>query len=128
MLTDEKKGLILIVDRDLESLAWLDSLLTREGFRVTLCCSPDDALKAISTRRVDLVIVGSGKPEHSGEALIMKIKDLTPDTGILLFMEPGDEPDFAEIIAAGADGLLRKSYSVAQVHRQVDRLLMAARA
>lgn len=122
---EEVKPLVMIVGSDLSSLTWLDHLLSREGHRVTLCCSPAEALKAVAGLKLDLVIVGSGRPEHSGEALIRKIKTLSPQTNILLLMEAGDDPVFADAIASGAEGLLRRSYSESQVMQRVDQALHA---
>jgi len=118
--------LILIVDRHLETLTTLDSLLSRQGYRVTTCSSSAEALKAIAGKQLDLVIVGQCGPARNGAVLVSTIKSLSPETNVLLMVEPMDDAIVADAIAAGADGLLRRSYSESQVIQRVERLLHAA--
>jgi len=127
-MSEEEKPLILIVDRHLSTLTSLDSLLSREGYRVTTCSSSSEALKAVGGQKLDLVIAGSAGPERTGAALVSQIKRLSPDTHVLLLMESNDDSIVTDAIAAGADGLLRRSYSENQVIQRVERLLHAVQA
>jgi response regulator RpfG family c-di-GMP phosphodiesterase len=122
-MTDEKKPLILIVDQHLETRTALDSLLSREGYRITTCSSSAEALRAIAAQKIDLVIAGRSGPERNGAILVAKIKTLSPETRVLLLVEVNDDSIVADAIAAGADGLLRRSYSEGQVFQRVERLL-----
>jgi two-component system response regulator HydG len=127
-MPEENKPLILIVDRDLSTLTSLDSTLSGQGLRVTTCSSSSEALKAVAGQRLDLVIVGRVGPERNGAALISKIKTLSPTTNVLLLMEVNDDSAVADLIEAGADGLLRRSYSDSQVIQRVERLLNVVHA
>jgi len=122
-MEEELKPLILIVDRHLNTLTWLDSLLSREGCRVTTCSSSVEALKAVAAQRLDLVIAGSVGPDRLGTVLVSKIKALSPETSVLLLLDSNDPSIVTEAIDAGADGLLRRSYSESQVVQRVERLL-----
>ena len=122
-MSEEQKPLILIVDRHLNTLSSLDSVLSREGYRVSTCSSSAEALKAVAGQRLDLVVAGSVGPEPQGTVLVSKIKALSPETSVLLLMDSNDNSIVAEAIAAGADGLLRRSYSESQVLQRVERLL-----
>ena len=126
-MSEEKKPLILIIDRHLSTLTSLDSLLSQQGYRVTTCSSSAEALKAVAGQKLDLVIAGKSGPERNGAVLISMIKRLSPETSVLLLMESNDDAMVAEAIAAGADGLLRKSYSESQVIQRVERLLHAVK-
>jgi DNA-binding response OmpR family regulator len=125
-MSEEQKPLILIVDRHLDTLTTLDSLLSREGFRVTTCSSSAEALKAVAGQRLDLVIAGSVGPDRLGTVLVSKIKALSPETSVLLLMDSNDSSIVTEAIDAGADGLLRRSYSESQVIQRIERLLQVA--
>src|SRR5687768_10831558 len=105
-MSEEQKPLILIVDRNLNTLTSLDSLLSREGYRVTTCSSSAQALQAITGQRLDLVVAGDVGPESHGAVLASKIKALSPETTVLLLLDSNDDSIIAEAIAAGADGLL----------------------
>jgi two-component system sensor histidine kinase/response regulator len=125
-MSEEKKPLILIVDRQLSTLTSLDTLLSREGYCVTTCSSSAEALKAVVGQRLDIVIAGRGGPERHGAVLVSKIKTLSPETRVLLLIESNDDSDdsiVADAIAAGADGLLRRSYSESQVIQRVEGLI-----
>jgi DNA-binding NarL/FixJ family response regulator len=121
-MSEEKKPLILIADRQLGTLISLDALLSHEGYRVTTCSSSDAALRAVAWQKLDLVIEGRVGPERHA-TLVSKIKTLSPDTNVLILVEPNDDSIVAESIAAGADCLLRRPYSESQVIEKVNRLL-----
>ena len=127
-MSEETKPLILIIDRRLSTLDSLDALLRREGYRVTLCSSSPEALKAIAGQKQELVIVGRTGAEHDEAILVSRIKTLSPETNVLLLIEAKDESAVAAAIAAGVDGLLRRSYSDSQVIQRVERLIHAVRA
>jgi DNA-binding NarL/FixJ family response regulator len=122
-MSGEKKPLILIVDRQLSTMTSLDYLLTREGYRVSTCSSGAEALKSAAGQSIDLVIAGRGGPEPHGASLVSQIKSVSPGTSVLLLVESNDDSMIADAIAAGADGLLRRSYSESQVIQRVSRLL-----
>ncbi len=125
-MSEENKPMILVVERQLSTLTSLDALLSREGNRVTTCSSTTAAMEALAGQKFDLVIAGRSGPERHGAALVSKIKTLSPETRVLLLIEPGDEPIIAYAITAGADGLLRKTYTESQVLQRVERLLRVA--
>jgi CheY-like chemotaxis protein len=127
-MSEEERPLILIVDRNLSTLTSLDSLLTREGYRVTTCSSSAEALKAVAGQKLDLVIAGRAGPERNGAALVSRFKRVSPSTNVLLLMESNDDSVVTDAIAAGADGLLRRSYSESQVLQRVERLIHAVQA
>lgn len=121
-MSEEKKPLILIADRQLGTLLSLDALLSLEGYRVTTCSSSAEALQAVARQKLDLVIAGRVGPERHS-TLISKIKTLSPETNVLVLVESNEDAVIAESIAAGADGLLRRPYSEKQVIERVNRLL-----
>ena len=124
-MSEEKKPLILIVDRHLGTLTSLDFLLSRQGYRVTTCSSSAEAQQAVAGQRLDLVIAGRVGSEPNGASLVSRIKTLSPETSVLLLTESDEDSIVAEAIDAGADGLLRRSYSESQVIQRVEQLLHA---
>lgn len=124
-MSEEKKPRILVVDRRMATLTSLNSLLGRKGYDVTTCSSSAEALEAVAGRRRDLVIAGTDGPERPGAALVSRIKTLSPETSVLLLTESDDDSVADDAVAAGADGLLRRSYSGSQVIQRVEQLLHA---
>ena len=124
-MSEERAPWVLIVDRRLGTLLSLDGLLSRNGYRVTTSSSSAEALEEVASRKPDLVISGRSGPEPSVD-LVSRIKALSPETSVLLFVESDDDSMIAAAIAAGADGLLRRSYSDRQILRRVEQLLPVA--
>jgi len=122
-MSEESKPLILIADRHLSTLTWLDSLLSREGYRVTTCSSSGEALKGVAGQNIALVIAGKMGSERDGSALVSRIKSTSPETNVLVLTDANDTSAVTEAIAAGADGLLRRSYTESQVIQRIERLL-----
>lgn len=122
-MTAEKKPLILVVADDLGKLTYLDSLLGRKGNLVTTCSTRSDAEKAVAGHKVDLIIVGKMGEEGEENALIWKIKNLSPGTQSIQLV---DNPDWAATVAplnAGADELLSAPYSEEDLLESIRRLL-----
>lgn len=122
-MSDEARPLILIVDRRLSTLRSLDSLLSRQEYRVTTCSSSAEALRVVAGSKFDLVIAGRGGPERHGATLVSQVKALSPETPVLLLTDSDDDSMVSDGIAAGADGLLRMSYSESQTIQRVERFL-----
>jgi DNA-binding response OmpR family regulator len=122
-MLDEKKPLLLVVADDLGKLTYLDSLLGRKGNLITTCSTRADAEKAVVGHKVDLVVVGKMGEEGDENALIWKVKDLSPGTKIIQLV---DNPEWAESVApvdAGADELLSAPYSEEELLECIKRLL-----
>jgi len=110
-MTDERMPLLLVVTDDLRRLTRLDDLLVRKGYLTTTCSTLADAEKAIAGRKVDLVIVSKMGDVGDENALIWKVKQLSPDARAILL---DDHPDWAAEVAplnSGADELLTAPYS-----------------
>jgi len=126
-MSEEKRPLILIADRQLATLLSLDALLSLEDYRVTMCSSSSEALKAVAREKLNLVIAGRVGPlPHS--TLVSQIKTISPETNVLVLIESDEDSMLAESIAAGADGVLRRPYSESQVIERVNGLLHAVQA
>lgn len=124
-MPEERAPWVLIVDRRLGTLLSMDNLLSRHGYRVTTCTSSAEVLEEVTAQKPDLVIAGRSGPERPLD-LVSKIKASLPGTSVLVFVESDDDSMIAGAIAAGADGLLRKSYSDSQILQRVEKLLHVA--
>ncbi len=122
-MIDERKPLLLVVTDDFQRLNRLDDLLVRKGYLVTTCSTVADAEKAIGGRKVDLVIVSKMGDVGDENALIWKVKQLSPNARAILL---DDHPDWAASVApldAGADELLSAPYTDDELLECVKNLL-----
>ncbi len=67
---------ILVADDDELYLAFMEALLSDEGYRVTLVTSVDDALERLRTDRPDLLICDLWMPPAPHAALLSHVADL----------------------------------------------------
>ena len=79
------KKTILCVDDHEQSLSIRKLLLETRGYRVIACTGGEQALAAFSGGRVDLVLTDLIMPGMSGNDLVERIKQLSPDTPVILF-------------------------------------------
>ena len=122
-MPDERKPLLLVVTDNFQRLNRLDDLLVRKGYLVTTCSTVVDAEKAIAGRKVDLVIVSKMGDVGDENALIWKVKQLSPNARAILL---DDSPDWAASVApldAGADELLSAPYTDDELLECVKNLL-----
>jgi DNA-binding response OmpR family regulator len=123
VIFDEQKPLLLVVTDDLQRLTRLDDMLVREGHLVTTCSTLADAEKMIAGKKVDLVIVSKMGDVGEENALIWKVKQLSPNARAILL---DDHPDWAASVAplnSGADELLSAPYSDEELLQCVKTLL-----
>ena len=122
-MVDEQKPLLLVVTDDFQRLSRIDDLLVRKGYLVTTCSTHADAEKAIAGRKVDLVIVSKMGDVGDENALIWKVKQLSPNARAILLE---DHPDWAASVAplnSGADELLSAPYTDDELLECVNNLL-----
>jgi DNA-binding response OmpR family regulator len=118
-----KKPLVVVIDRSSEILTWLYSVLYGEGFLVATCTPTLEALRYVSSYKPDLAIVGWEALKGDDSSLLRKIREISPETKILLMAVSTDEPSETEALGAGADLLLRNPYVWGDISTCVARLL-----
>jgi two-component system response regulator CpxR len=79
------KRTILCVDDNEQSLSIRKVMLETRGYRVTACTGGHEALETFKRGGIDLVLSDLVMPDFDGAALVAKIKDISPDTPVILF-------------------------------------------
>ncbi|HLF93979.1 MAG TPA: response regulator [Planctomycetota bacterium] len=114
----ERQPLILVIDREIDTLTSLYSVLDGEGYLVATAHPSVDALKYVAGHKPDLVIVGKEGGDLSGIDLVGRIREISPDTRIVLLAPSGAR-------RGRADQLLFKPYTRTEVLEKVGPLLPA---
>jgi putative two-component system response regulator len=120
---------ILVADDDDTSALLLKRLLTREGHRVTLVRSPDDALKSCAANPPDLVLLDLVAPSGSAFDVCRKLKQ-QPNTRFLpvvIITSHSDREQRLRGIEAGADDFLAKPFDNAELHARIRSLVRLKR-
>ena len=115
---------ILIVDDEEVVLNGLrDALSMKSAYRVLTAASGARALDILSSEEIDLIIVDINMPEIDGKRILDAVKEIEPDTPVIIFT--GVHIDEVETLAAewGADDYLTKPIDPEHLLRTIRKVL-----
>ncbi len=115
---------VLIVDDEPEMRAALSETLKREGYRLDTAENGEEALNRIENETYDLVISDVKMPKLSGPDLLKCIKDIAPETRVVMITAYGTIDSAVETMKAGASDYLLKPFSADVLISTVNRALM----
>jgi DNA-binding response OmpR family regulator len=115
---------LVVEDEDNIALA-LDFLISREGYEYLRIAEGGSALACIREQRPDLVLLDVMLPEVSGYEICQGVR-LDPslsDVKIIMMTARGSAIERRKGLALGADGFISKPFELAELRREVRRLL-----
>jgi CheY-like chemotaxis protein len=118
-----EKPLILVVDDESDSLAYLFDLLHNEGYRVLPTSSPLEALDHARKKRPDLIISDIRMPDLDGLELLERVRTVSPRTRVILLTAYGDWKMLQDVIRNGGEAMLLKPSSNEEILRSVRKAL-----
>ncbi|MCI0519776.1 MAG: response regulator [Chloroflexi bacterium] len=114
---------ILVVDDEPGVVRLCQRLLERRGFQVTAVSSSNQALAALDQERVQLMLADIRMPGASGFHLMEAARRRQPDISVVLMTGFGTVDVAIEALQRGADGLILKPFSGAELVQGVDMAL-----
>ena len=120
---------ILVADDDDTSAKFLRRLLSREGHKVSVVSTVDEALKACEREAPDLVLVDLVAPRGHGFDLCRRLKNqhATRFIPIVIVTAQSDRRDRLRGIEAGCDDFLVKPFDAAELHARIQSLVRIKR-
>ncbi len=106
---------ILIVDDELSMREFLSILLEREGYSVTMAETAEDAEQCIGAENFDLVVSDVNMPGLDGLTLLKRIKDVSPDTAVLMITAFSTAEQAVEAMKSGAYDYIAKPFKVDEI-------------
>ncbi|BBA69994.1 sigma-54-dependent transcriptional regulator [Geobacter sulfurreducens] len=106
---------VLVVDDELSMREFLAILLDREGYTVDQAASAEEALTCLERKTYDLVISDVKMPGLDGITLLGRIKEMTPDTAVLLMTAFSTAEQAVEAMKLGAYDYIAKPFKVEEV-------------
>lgn len=121
------KARILHVDDHQDTRLLMSALLTDCGYAVITAGSVTEALKLASEVPVDLYLLDIVLPDGSGIELCQKLRALHPRIPVIYYSAYGDNAAVREALDTCGDSYLRKPLSIAEIEREIERVLRDAR-
>jgi len=120
---------ILVADDDEISVRFLRRLLSREGHKVSVVSTIDEALKACADDAPDLVLVDLVEPRGHGFELCRRLKDqsATRFVPVVIVTAQSDRRDRLKGIESGCDDFLVKPFDAAELHARIQSLVRLKR-
>ena len=112
---------ILVVDDDLQMLELIEQLLEREGYKVQVANSAQQALDMVEVDQPDLFIIDIYMPGVDGLALCRKLRKM-PQTKVLpvVFITGFESPyTVTDALEAGGDDFIRKPFAVRELNARL---------
>jgi putative nucleotidyltransferase with HDIG domain len=114
---------LLIVDDDASVRDVISVLLREEGYFCTAVNSAEAALDAVRHAEYPLVISDMRMPGRDGFWLLERMRDLHPDTAVVMLTAYGDTEAAVECLRSGAADYLLKPPKVTDLIRAIERAL-----
>jgi len=108
---------VSIVEDNAELLAMLSRIISRDPDLLCLCSCPtgENALQVLPQHRPEVVIMDLQLPDISGIECTARLRQLLPDTHVLIYTVYADSDQVFKALKAGASGYLLKCSTPAEI-------------
>jgi two-component system nitrogen regulation response regulator GlnG len=114
---------ILIVD-DEEAVCWaLQRALSREGHRVAVAPSAEEAFQLVGKQRPDVVVLDVRLPGLDGLSALGRLRKLTQDAPVIIVTAFGNLSTAVSAVEGGAFDYLAKPFDLSQALEIINRAL-----
>jgi DNA-binding NtrC family response regulator len=101
---------ILIIDDEAAIRESLDTLLTLEGFTVSMASDGASGLDLVSTNEYDLLLLDLALPGETGIDLLPRITAIQPNLPVIMITAFGTMGNVVDAIRAGAENFVQKPW------------------
>ena len=112
MRREVKMAKILVVDDDQGMRELLEIMLTEEGYRVSTSADAGKALARCRKETFDLIITDLKMPKMDGIAFLREVKDLSPETMVILITAYASGETAVTAMNEGAYDYIEKDFAI----------------
>ncbi|MDD3023486.1 MAG: response regulator [Syntrophomonadaceae bacterium] len=113
---------ILLIDDDADCLASLDSMLEPAGHQCTLFTVPEEAVEICQQQHYDLVITDMKMPGMDGIEVLKKIRELSPETKVIIITAYGDVTTAVEAVNNQAYAFFGKPLQINDLMQTIEKI------
>jgi two-component system response regulator PilR (NtrC family) len=106
---------ILVADDEQSMREFLDIMLKREGYKVTLASHGEEVSKLIDKDLFDLVLLDIRMPKMDGIAVLKKIKATSPETIVIMITAYASADTAIKAMKEGAYDYITKPFKVDEI-------------
>jgi two-component system response regulator PilR (NtrC family) len=117
---------LLIVDDELSILQLFQLALQKQNHTVDIVSSGSSAIEKIKKNYYDLVVTDLSMPEMDGMELIKKIREITPETIVILMTAYGSTKIAVEAMKLGAHDYLTKPLQLDDLQKTIQNAMSKA--
>src|SRR6476620_10596877 len=117
------KSKILVVDDEVSIREFLDIMLKKEGYEVTLAEDGQKAKDILSKKSFDMVISDLQMPNVTGLELLKFVKDNYPDLVFMMITAFGTTETAVEAMKIGAYDYITKPFKLDEVRLNISNAL-----
>src|SRR5688572_9290676 len=125
-MSEGRRGRILIVDDEASARHALSEILTDEGYQVKMAGDGFRAIAAAQEFLPDLVLTDLKMPGMDGMGLLARLKQVHPETAVILMTAFGAVESAVEAMRAGAANYLTKPLNTDELLLVIERALEGA--
>lgn len=113
----------MVVDDEIGVTRLCDRFLTRAGFRVVTANQPSSGLQLLEKHKVNLLLADIRMPQMDGFQLLKLAREQQPDIAVVIMTGYGTVETAVESLHQGADGMILKPFSGAELVQSVEQAL-----
>ncbi len=114
-----KKGCILVVDNEVETVRVLQRRLAAYGYEVETVSSGEKALEMVAHQRPDLLLLDLNLPDISGLEVCKRLRKLSDLPAIIIITACNKEKEKVSALDLGADDYISKPFGMNEVLARV---------
>jgi DNA-binding NtrC family response regulator len=120
-MSEEKDGLILVVDDDPHFLRGLSRLLKSEGYQVIAAETGEDCLNLVEREKPDLVFLDVMLPDINGLSLLPRLQENKPDLSVVMMTAKKDMDIVIQALRLGATDFLKKDFELLELDAVLEK-------
>jgi two-component system, NtrC family, response regulator PilR len=126
-VTDKQMPNVLVVDDERSMREFLEILLSKEDYRVSLAANGEEAFRVLEKDRFDLLITDIRMQDVDGLEVLKKAKSLSPETIVIMISAFATAETAVEAMREGAYDYIPKPFKVREFKKIIKDALESRR-